>query len=87
MSWPKPSPTGASALAELEKMSLLKSVITQNIDNLHQKAGSKSVLDYHGNISLLRCFSCDTRFDPVEYELDYWGRPPASLLQKDAAVF
>ena len=65
----QPNP-GHFALAELEKMSLLKSVITQNIDNLHQKAGSKSVLDYHGNISLLRCFSCDTRFDPVEYELD-----------------
>ena len=64
-----PNP-GHFALAELEKMAILKCIVTQNIDNLHQKAGSKMVLDYHGNISLLRCFSCDSRFDPGEFELD-----------------
>jgi NAD-dependent deacetylase len=64
-----PNP-GHSALAELEKMGILKCVVTQNIDNLHQKAGSQRVLDYHGNISLLRCFSCDTRYDRAEYDLD-----------------
>ena len=64
-----PNP-GHYALAELEKMGILKCVVTQNIDNLHQKAGSKRVLDYHGNISLLRCFSCDARFDPAEFDLD-----------------
>ncbi len=65
----RPNP-GHFALAELEKMAILKCIVTQNIDNLHQKAGSKRVLDYHGNISLLRCFECDTRFDPAEYDLD-----------------
>jgi NAD-dependent deacetylase len=65
----RPNP-GHFALAELEKMSILKCLVTQNIDNLHQKAGSKRVLDYHGNISLLRCFSCDARFDPAQYDLD-----------------
>ena len=65
----RPNP-GHFALAELEKMAILKCLVTQNIDNLHQKAGSKRVLDYHGNISLLRCFSCDSRFDPKEYDLD-----------------
>lgn len=65
----RPNP-GHMALAELEKMSILKCIVTQNIDNLHQKAGSKKVLDYHGNISLLRCYSCDSRFDPKEYELE-----------------
>src|SRR5665811_1498609 len=35
-------------LAELEKMRLMKSVITQNIDNLHQEAGSKVVHEFHG---------------------------------------
>lgn len=65
----QPNP-GHFALSELEKMARLKCIVTQNIDNLHQKAGSKRVLDYHGNISLLRCFSCDTRFKPTEYELD-----------------
>ena len=65
----KPNP-GHFAMAELEKVSLLKCIITQNIDNLHQKAGNKSVLDYHGNISLLRCFSCDARYNPAEYALE-----------------
>ena len=64
----KPNP-GHRALAELEEMSVLKSIITQNIDNLHQKAGSRKVLDYHGNISLLRCYSCDARYDLQQYEL------------------
>jgi NAD-dependent deacetylase len=64
-----PNP-GHYALVELEKMGILKSVVTQNIDNLHQKAGSQRVLDYHGNISLLRCFSCDTRYDRTEYDLE-----------------
>jgi NAD-dependent protein deacetylase/lipoamidase len=64
-----PNP-GHYALAELEEMGILKCVITQNVDNLHQKAGSKKVLDYHGNISLLRCYSCNTRFKPEEYDLD-----------------
>ncbi|MBP7763572.1 MAG: NAD-dependent deacylase [Syntrophaceae bacterium] len=61
---------GHDALAQLESLSILKCVVTQNIDNLHQKAGSKRVLDYHGNISLLRCFECNARFDPEEYDLE-----------------
>lgn len=64
-----PNP-GHLALTELEKMSILKCIVTQNIDNLHQKAGSKRVLDYHGNLALLRCFECNTRFDPADFDLD-----------------
>ncbi|MGP8154953.1 MAG: SIR2 family NAD-dependent protein deacylase [Smithella sp.] len=64
-----PNP-GHFALAELEKMAILKCIITQNIDNLHQRAGSKRILDYHGNISLLRCVSCHSRFEIGEFDLD-----------------
>ena len=63
-----PNP-GHYALAELEKMGILKCVITQNIDNLHARAGSKSVLDYHGNVFKLRCVSCNARYDLEEYDL------------------
>ena len=63
-----PNP-GHYALAELEKMGFLKCVITQNIDNLHERAGSKSVLDYHGNVFKLRCVSCNARYDLEEYDL------------------
>jgi NAD-dependent deacetylase len=60
---------GHYALAELERMGILKCVITQNIDNLHQKAGSKRVLDYHGNAFKLRCTSCGGRFEDREFDL------------------
>ncbi len=46
------------ALSELEKKGCLKSVITQNIDNLHQKAGSKNVIELHGNLYKWKCKKC-----------------------------
>ena len=57
----KPNP-GHYALAELERMDLLKYVITQNIDNLHQEAGSRNVIEYHGNVSRLECLRCGRLF-------------------------
>jgi NAD-dependent deacetylase len=45
-------------LASLEKRGMLKSVITQNIDNLHQLAGSVNVIEFHGNTRDLICVSC-----------------------------
>jgi NAD-dependent deacetylase len=55
------------AVAELEKLGKLTCVITQNIDNLHQKAGSSpdKVFELHGNIRWVRCMGCDNRF-PIE---------------------
>ncbi|HSN58823.1 MAG TPA: NAD-dependent protein deacylase [Clostridiaceae bacterium] len=54
------------ALAELEKRGKLKAVITQNIDGLHQLAGSKMVLELHGSIHKNYCVDCGKSFD-----LDY----------------
>jgi NAD-dependent deacetylase len=53
----KPNP-GHFALAELEKMDIIKAVITQNIDELHQKAGSIIVYEVHGNINRFDCLGC-----------------------------
>ena len=53
-------------LAELEKIGKLKAVITQNIDGLHQKAGSSNVLELHGSIHRNYCQICNK-----EYDLDY----------------
>jgi len=50
-------------------MGILKWIITQNIDNLHQRAGNQKVLDYHGNASKLRCFSCHRRYRLEDYDL------------------
>ena len=53
------------AIAELEKMEKLSSVITQNIDNLHQRAGNdpKKVYELHGNMKWLVCLDCGERYD------------------------
>jgi len=45
-------------LAEMEKAGYLQGVITQNIDNLHQKAGSKNVVEFHGSYQRLICLTC-----------------------------
>ena len=58
------------ALVELEKMGLLKCVITQNVDGLHVKAGSKNVLEYHGCSLKLRCVSCNARFNRDDFDLE-----------------
>ena len=50
-------------LAELEKAGKLKAVVTQNIDGLHQKAGSKTVYELHGMVHQNYCTSCGRLFD------------------------
>ena len=51
------------ALTKLEKMKKLKGIITQNIDSLHQEAGSKNVIELHGNLRDYYCTSCGKNFD------------------------
>ena len=50
-------------LVELEKDGKLKAIITQNIDNLHTLAGSKKVLELHGNINRNYCIKCNKFYD------------------------
>lgn len=49
---------GHLALAELERRGLVKAVVTQNIDGLHQRAGSTEVIEVHGSIRTAECLSC-----------------------------
>ena len=51
------------AIGELEKQGKIKAVITQNIDGLHQKAGSKNVLELHGSIMRNNCMDCGNSYD------------------------
>jgi NAD-dependent deacetylase len=60
----KPNPAH-SALAQLEEMGLLKCIITQNVDNLHQRAGSVDVVEFHGNLLRAACMKCRT-IEPIE---------------------
>jgi NAD-dependent deacetylase len=50
-------------LAELESNGTLRGIITQNIDGLHQKAGSKNVLELHGSIHRNYCMNCNKFYD------------------------
>lgn len=55
----RPNPAH-QALAELEQRGRLLGIITQNVDNLHQAAGSKNVVEYHGNAHRFVCLDCHT---------------------------
>lgn len=61
-----PNP-GHLAVAELESMGVVKSVITQNVDGLHTRAGSRNLLEIHGNRSYLRCIGCGHRQPRAAY--------------------
>ena len=52
-----PNP-GHLALAEMERMGMLHTIITQNIDNLHQEAGNTHVVEMHGNLCRSKCLGC-----------------------------
>ena len=62
------------ALAEMEAAGAIKCVITQNADDLHQRAGSKNVIDIHGNVYINTCPGCGKRFPP-EVVADRAGVP------------
>ena len=62
--YPKARPNKAHrALVRLEKQGKLKATITQNIDNLHQMAGSREVLELHGSVQRNYCMKCHEFFD------------------------
>ena len=65
----KPNPAHF-ALAEMEEQGIVKAIITQNIDNLHQEAGSKVVYEFHGNSKYLICNKCKKRYKVSEVDIN-----------------
>lgn len=63
-------------LAGLERAGKLKAVVTQNIDGLHQAAGSKRVLELHGNWTRLECTGCGARSTIDDFDEARAGRVP-----------
>ena len=61
-------------LAQLEAAGRLRSVVTQNIDGLHQRAGSRRVWELHGSVHRNRCMACGREY-PVEFVRDSAGVP------------
>jgi NAD-dependent deacetylase len=60
---------GHKILAMWEKQGLIKSVITQNIDNLHQEAGNKTVYEFHGTASTLACVKCGKKINAKDVDM------------------
>jgi NAD-dependent deacetylase len=58
------------ALAEMEKIGIIKAVITQNVDNLHFDAGSKVVHEFHGNLKKVVCLKCKKLVSIEDINLD-----------------
>jgi NAD-dependent deacetylase len=67
-------------LAKMEKRSFLESIITQNIDHLHQKAGSKFVYELHGTYKQLVCTECGSEYDLSFADLNFL--PPTCFVCK-----
>ena len=81
------------ALASLQARGTLSLLVTQNVDGLHQRAGSREVVDLHGRIDGVRCLDCCMRFDRAELQHELatrnagWaGREAASAPDGDADV-
>lgn len=73
--YPDAKPNKAhKALVRLERQGKLKAIITQNIDNLHQEAGSKCVIELHGSVFRNYCMECGKKFD-TEYVVAQSGIP------------
>jgi NAD-dependent deacetylase len=81
---------GHRAMAQLEQMGRLAHVITQNIDNLHEDAGSRAVTEIHGNRRRVRCMNCGSRDRLEMISLD--RLPPTcpecgGVLKNDTVMF
>ena len=57
------------ALGELEKLGIIKMVITQNVDSLHQRGGSSNVVEFHGNFRTMHCDNCQKPFARADISL------------------
>ena len=58
--------TGHKGFATLEEHGLLAGIITQNIDGLHQKGGSRNVIEFHGSLETFSCLECGARYTLVQ---------------------
>jgi NAD-dependent deacetylase len=80
---------GHQGLQRLEEMGVLQTVITQNVDGLHQQAGHRDVIEFHGTHAFLRCSACRQRLDWKAVALD--AIPPrcacGGVLRPDVVLF
>ena len=82
---PNPAHRG---LAQLEAMGILTTVITQNVDGLHQQAGNTDVIEFHGSFAVHRCMQCSTRRETADIDLtEIPPRCPCGGIWRPECVF
>jgi NAD-dependent SIR2 family protein deacetylase len=64
------------SLASLERRGRIAQLVTQNVDGLHQAAGSQNVIDLHGRIDTVRCIGCERRSSREQLQLELTRRNP-----------
>ena len=74
------------ALASLEARGRITTLVTQNVDGLHQQAGSRDVLDLHGRIDAVRCLGCDARVSREDVQAQLLDFNPEWTHAVDAAI-
>lgn len=81
-------------IAAMEREGYIKGVITQNIDNLHYKAGSKNLFEVHGNLRTAHCINCTNKYDFNDIVTQFYEgiNPPrceicGSLIRPDVVLF
>ncbi len=67
---------GHRALARLEQAGVVRGLITQNVDGLHQAAGSRCVVELHGSLALVRCLACGLEESRDDYQERLWALNP-----------
>jgi NAD-dependent SIR2 family protein deacetylase len=70
------------ALALLERRGAVSLLVTQNVDGLHQRAGSRDVVDLHGRIDTVRCLGCDARLPRGHLQAELAARNPSWVGQQ-----
>jgi NAD-dependent SIR2 family protein deacetylase len=84
--------SGHLAVAELQRRGLLKSIITQNVDGLHHRAGASHITELHGSLYRVRCLSCGQRTSRADLDSRLaaanasWARPSATFNPDGDAV-
>ncbi|WP_157578441.1 NAD-dependent protein deacetylase [Rudaea cellulosilytica] len=66
-----------AALARLENDGRIEALVTQNVDGLHQSAGSRAVIDLHGRLDEVRCLQCERRIPREAFQRELEARNPA----------
>ena len=84
----RPNP-GHAGLVDLERLGILKTIITQNVDGLHQMAGNSDVIEFHGNFAWQSCLDCNQNVKTSQVDLTQM--PPrcscGGILRPDCVFF